>query len=72
MKISDATRTEADIRDWTPRHEQRPRVANEIAGFDLIGIIRATDLNSDDTLRQEPWDTVGTSVALGARDDCRP
>jgi hypothetical protein len=72
MMISDATRTEDDNRDWTPRHEQGPRVANEIAGFELIGIIRAADLNSDDTMRHEPWDTVGTSVALGARDDCRP
>jgi hypothetical protein len=47
-------------------------VANEIVGFDLIGIIRATDLNSDESMRHEPWDTVGTSLALGARDDCRP
>jgi hypothetical protein len=47
-------------------------VANEIAEFDLSGIIRATDLNSDDTMRHEPSDTVGTSVALGAPDDCRP
>ena len=46
-------------------------MANEIAGFDLIGIIRATGLNSDDTMQHEPWDTVGTSVALGAGDDCR-
>ena len=70
--ISDATRTEADNRDWTQSHEQGPQVANGIAGFDLIGIIRATDLNSDDTMRHKPWDTVGTSVALGAPDDCRP
>jgi hypothetical protein len=30
--ISDATTTEADNRDWTPRHEQGPRVAKESQG----------------------------------------
>jgi hypothetical protein len=34
-----------------------------MAGFDLIGIIRATDLNSDDTMRHEPWGAVRMLVA---------
>jgi hypothetical protein len=70
--ISDATSTEADIRDWTLRHEQGRWAANEIAGFDFIGINRATDLNGDDPIRHESWDTVRTLVALGAPDGCRP
>jgi hypothetical protein len=63
MMISDATRTEADNRDWTPRHEQGPWMANEIAGFDFNGIIRATNLNGDDPIRHEPCDAVRMLVA---------